>query len=264
MNVLFFGDIIGRTGRDAVKKILPKLKGLYAPDLTIANCENIAHGKGITEKTIEELLRAGIEIFTSGNHIWNQGQAVSLLQRKESPILRPANYPPDVPGRGYAVIEVGTRKVAVVNLVGRVFFQEDFDCPFRTVDQILAELKIKNLSVVLVDFHVEATSEAMAMGCYLDGRVSLVAGTHTHVQTADERILPRGTGYITDIGMVGAQDSIIGMDQKLVLHNFLTQMPAQFEVAQGDTLINAIHCTIDHETGKATAIKRIQEIIKAE
>lgn len=261
MTILFFGDIIGRPGRNAVKKILPKWRKLYDPDLILANGENIAHGKGVTLKTITEMHDVGIDLFTSGNHIWDQKQGLDLVQRKDSPILRPANYPPGVPGQGYKIVEAGTKKVAVVNLVGRVYFDEDFDCPFRKADEILAELKEKKLAAILVDFHAEASSESVALAWYLDGKVSLVAGTHTHVQTADERILPQGTAYITDIGMVGAYDSVIGVDKKLVLYNFLTQMPAQFEVAEGDILVNAILCEIDPKTRKAQRIERIKEIV---
>ncbi len=261
MNVLFFGDVIGRTGREALKLILPKLKKTYTPDLVIANCENIAHGKGITARTFEEIADLGIQVFTSGNHIWNQKEALDLLARKDSPILRPANYPPGVPGRGYLILEVGTKKVAVINLVGRVFFQEDFDCPFRKADEILTELTRQNVKIVLIDFHAEATSEANALPWYLDGRVSLVAGTHTHVQTADERILPQGTAMISDVGMVGARDSIIGVDRTNVIQNFLTQMPLQFEVAGGAMLVSAIFVEIDSGSGQAKKIERILEIV---
>ncbi len=261
MTILFFGDIMGRTGREAIKEILPRLKEEIRPDLIIANCENLAHGKGVTAKVVQEMEKAGIEVFTSGNHIWKQKQAQDLLQAKDSPILRPANYPPDVPGRGYLILEVGTKKVAVINLVGRVFFQEDFDCPFRKADEILKELEAEKLAAVIVDFHAEASSESVALGWYLDGRVSLVAGTHTHIQSADQRILPRGTAYITDIGLVGAYNSVIGVDKDLALQGFLTQMPVQFKVAEGEAIVNAIVCKIDTKTGQARKIERVRELV---
>ncbi len=262
MTILFFGDIVGRPGRLAVKKILPELKEAYEPDLILANCENLAHGKGVTRDTLGALREAGIEVFTSGNHIFNQKQAIEILKEKDSDVLRPANYPPNVPGQGFKVMEIGSKKVAVVNLVGRVFFDEDFDCPFRCADAILEELKEKKVKIILVDFHAEATSEAMALAWYLDGRVSLIAGTHTHVQTADERILPQGTAYISDIGMVGVRDSVIGVGKDLVITNFLTQMPVCFEVAEGDVLVNAILCEINVQTGRSGRIERIQKIVK--
>lgn len=263
MIILFFGDIVGRPGRLAVKKILPELEKAYEPDLILANCENLAHGKGVTRETLSVLRESGIEIFTSGNHVFNQKQAHEILIEKDSDLLRPANYPPGVPGRGFKVMEIGTKKMAVVNLVGRVFFDEDFDCPFRCADEILEELKEKKIKIILVDFHAEATSEAVALGWYLDGRVSLVAGTHTHIQTADERILSKGTAYITDIGMVGARDSVIGVDKDLVIANFLTQMPVCFEVAEGDVLVDAIICEIDSKTGRSGRIERIQRVVGA-
>lgn len=262
MNVLFFGDVIGKTGREALKRILPRLKKKYAPDLIIANCENVAHGKGVTARTFQEVSDLGVQVFTSGNHIWSQKEAIDLLERKDSLILRPANYPPGVPGRGYLILEVGTKKVAVINLVGRVFFQEDFDCPFRKADEILTELAAQKVKIVIIDFHAEATSEANALAWYLDGRVSLMAGTHTHVQTADERILPQGTASISDVGMVGARDSIIGVDRAKVLKNFLTQMPLQLEVASGAMLVSAIFVQIDPVSGKAGKIERILETIQ--
>jgi len=261
MNILFFGDIIGAPGRQAIKKILPSWRRKYQPDLIVANCENLAHGKGITHQTIAELKSYGIDAFTSGNHIWNQKQAQDIVQDQENNVLRPANYPPGVPGVGYRVLEVGVKKLALVNLIGRVFFQEDFDCPFRAADEIIQKLKKQEVKLIVVDFHVEATSEAIALGWYLDGRTSLVLGTHTHVQTADERILPQGTGYLTDIGMVGARDSVIGFGCQRVIENFLTQMPAQFSVAEGDVLVNAVHCVLDDKTGRTQRIQRVSEIV---
>jgi len=263
MTILFFGDIVGRPGRMAVKKILPELEKAYSPDLIIANCENLAHGKGVTVETLEDLRKAGVRIFTSGNHIFSQKQAIDIVSRKDSDVLRPANYPPGAPGQGFKILEVGTEKVAVVNLVGRVFFKEDFDCPFRAAAAILAELSEKKVKVIIIDFHAEASSESVALAWYLDGRASLLAGTHTHIQTADERVLPCGLGYITDVGMVGVQDSVIGVDKDLVLKDFLTQMPVKMEVAEGDILLNAIVCEINSATGKAVKIERIKKIVPA-
>lgn len=262
MTILYFGDIIGRPGRNAIKKILPRLKTSYAPDLILGNCENLAHGKGITRETIQEMELAGIDYFTSGNHIFSLKQGQEILDRKDSHVLRPANYPPGIPGKGYKIFEVGTAKVAIINLIGRVFFQEDFDCPFRTANSILAEIAEQKVKIILVDFHAEASSESIALGWHLAGRVSLVVGTHTHVQTADERILPGGTAYITDIGMVGVKDSVIGVEKEIIIQSFLNQMPWQHQLAEGDCSVNAIVCEIDPASGKASRIERISEQVK--
>ena len=250
MLILAIGDIIGRPGRQAVNRLLPGLQEQYRIDLVIANAENVAGGFGLTLTTARELLDAGVDVMTSGNHIWAQKEIIPYLDGG-MPILRPLNYPPLVPGRGYIV----KGQVMVVNLIGRTFMS-NFDCPFRAMDKLLAELNDKP-PVIIVDFHAEATSEKMAMGRYLDGRVSAVLGTHTHVGTIDAQSLPRGTAYVTDIGMTGPIDSIIGDDAEAVLQRFLTIMPHRLSVGQGKTMFNAVLVRIDNKSGKAVSIDRI-------
>ena len=250
MLVLVVGDVIGKPGRRAVNRLLPDLRQQYGLDLVIANAENVAGGLGVTPATASELLNAGVDVLTSGNHIWAQKEIIPYLD-SEMPILRPLNYPPGVPGKGYMV----TGQALVVNLIGRTFIG-NYDCPFRAMDQLLSEFEDRP-PVVIVDFHAEATSEKMAMGHYLDGRVSAVLGTHTHVGTIDARILPGGTAYVTDIGMTGPTDSIIGDDAEAVLERFLTMMPNHLSVGKGKTVLDAILVTVDDASGKATGIERI-------
>jgi metallophosphoesterase (TIGR00282 family) len=246
--ILAIGDIVGRPGRMAISQLLPALRQQYNLDLVIANAENVAGGVGLTPDTARELLSDGVDVLTSGNHIWAQKEIIPYLDG-ELPILRPLNYPPGVPGKGYIVVG----KVAVVNLIGRTFIG-DFDCPFRAMDQLLAKLEEK---IIIVDFHAEATSEKVAMGRYLDGRVSAVLGTHTHVGTIDAQLLPQGTAYVSDIGMSGPIDSVIGDDTEAVIQRFLTQMPNRLGVGKGKTALNAILVGVDDDTGKATSIERI-------
>ena len=250
MLILAVGDIMGRPGRQAVNELLPDLREQYGLDLVIANAENTAGGLGLTPTTAVELLDAGVDVLTSGNHIWAQKEIIPYLDG-EMPILRPLNFPPGVPGRGYMV----KSRTMVVNLIGRTFI-DNFDCPFRAMDQLLSELEHKP-PVIIVDFHAEATSEKMAMGRYLDGRVSAVLGTHTHVGTIDAQLLPRGTAYVTDIGMTGPINSIIGDDSEAVLQRFLTIMPHRLSVGQGKTMFNAILVRVDDRSGKAVSIDRI-------
>lgn len=250
MLVLAIGDIIGRPGRRAVKELLPDLKQKYGVNLVIANAENAAGGLGLTPATAEELLGAGVDVLTSGNHIWAQKEIIPYLEG-EMPILRPLNYPPGVPGRGY----ITSNQAVVVNLMGRTFIG-DFDCPFRAMDKLLAEL-VPRPAVIIVDFHAEATSEKMALGRYLDGRVSAVLGTHTHVGTIDTQILRQGTAYVTDIGMTGPADSVIGDDTDAVIRRFLTMMPHHLAVGKGKVIFNAILVGVDDKSGKATSIERI-------
>jgi metallophosphoesterase (TIGR00282 family) len=248
MLILAIGDIVGRPGRRAVSQLLPGLRQQYGLDLVIANGENAAGGVGLTPETAKELLSGGVDVITSGNHIWAQKEIIPYLDG-EMPILRPLNYPPGVPGRGY--IAIG--QVVVVNILGRTFIG-DFDCPFRAMDQLLSELEQK---IVIVDFHAEATSEKVAMGRYLDGRVSAVLGTHTHVGTIDSQILPQGTAYVSDIGMCGPADSVIGDDAEEVIKRFLTALPHRLSVGKGKTILNAVMVEIDEKTGKALSIERI-------
>jgi len=252
MLVLTIGDVIGKPGRKALNQLLPGLRRQYGIDLIIANGENAAGGIGVTLATAREMLDAGADVLTSGNHIWMHREIFPYLD-SDMPILRPLNYPPGVPGRGYLVIG----QVAVVNIIGRVFIG-DFDNPFRAMDTLLAELEAK---IIIVDFHAEATSEKVAMGRYLDGRVSAVLGTHTHVGTTDAQILPKGTAYVSDIGMTGPLDSVIGDDTEAAIARFLTSMPHRLSVGRGKTALNGILVEVDDNTGKALSIERIcQEV----
>jgi len=252
MLVLAIGDIVGRPGRQAIDELVPGLRQQLGLNLVIANGENAAGGFGLTVNTAQELLSHGVDVLTSGNHIWAQKEIIPYLDG-DMPILRPLNYPAGVPGRGYLIIG----KTMIVNLIGRTFMS-NYDCPFRAMDQLLAELEPKP-PVIIVDFHAEATSEKVAMGRYLDGRVSAVLGTHTHVGTIDARIQPGGTAYVTDIGMTGPTDSIIGDDPEAVLQRFLTMMPHALSVGKGKPLLNAIMVEIDKKSGRATRIERITQ-----
>jgi len=248
--VLAVGDIIGKPGRKAVKELLPPLREEYGIDLVIANAENIAGGLGVTPATAEELLEAGVDVLTSGNHIWANKEILPYLEG-EMPILRPLNYPPGVPGRGYLFI----RQVMVVNLIGRTFMG-NYDCPFRVMDRLLGEVGEK-ARCIIVDFHAEATSEKVALGRYLDGRVSAVLGTHTHVGTIDTQVFSGGTAYVTDIGMTGPVDSVIGDDVSSVLSRFLTLIPDRLSIGTGRTVLNAVLVDIEDGSGKAVSIKRL-------
>jgi metallophosphoesterase (TIGR00282 family) len=255
MLVLVIGDVIGKPGRQTVQKLLPGLKKQFDLDLVIANAENAAGGRGLTLSTATELLDAGVDILTSGNHIWDQKEIIPYLDGN-LPILRPLNYPSGVPGRGCLIQD----HIAVINLIGRTYIGS-FDCPFRAMDQLLAGFKNKH-SVVIVDFHAEATSEKVAMGRYLDGRVSAVVGTHTHVGTIDARIFPRGTAHITDIGMTGPLDSIIGDDIQTVLNRFLTAMPHRLAVGSGENVLNSVLISIDDKSGQALSIERVDREVE--
>lgn len=258
MNILFIGDIIGKLGRQLTRQLLPELKKKYSPDLIIANGENSAHGYGITEKVHKELIEMGIEVITMGNHIWDKKELVKNIDKLPE-VVRPANYPPQVPGKGHLVLNVKGTKVGILNLVGRVFMQA-MDCPFQAAEKLIPTLKT---NVVIVDMHAEATSEKCAMGWFLDGKVSAVLGTHTHVMTADERILPQGTAFISDVGMVGAHNSIIGMNKEQILKRFTTQMPERFEPTDtGPGLFNAVILKIDAVSGRAKEIKRIVKVVE--
>jgi len=250
------GDIVGKTGRDAAESMLPTLHEMYSPDFCIVNGENAAGGLGITPDIARRLLDSGVHAITLGNHTWNKREIAPYLD-KEPRVLRPANYPPGTPGTGWGIFTAtnGVR-VGVANLMGRIFM-EPLDDPFRKADTILEEFK-GQAAVSFFDMHAEATSEKMAMGVYLDGRASVVVGTHTHVQTADERILPQGTAFITDVGMVGPQHSVLGMECDIIVQKFLTQMPNRFQVAEGPVTLCGIIADIDAQTGRATHIERIQ------
>jgi metallophosphoesterase (TIGR00282 family) len=253
--ILVIGDIIGKPGRQATRFLLPELKRQYRIDLVIANGENSAAGLGTTPSTVEDLLQAGVDVITSGNHIWRHKEIIPYLDQNV-PLLRPLNYPPGVAGKGYFI----KGQVMVVNIIGRTFI-DNFDCPFRAMDALLAQIP-RQPPIIVVDFHAEATSEKMAMGKYLDGRVSAVVGTHTHVGTIDTRVLPQGTAYCTDIGMVGPLDSVIGDDTASVLQRFLTLMPHRISVGKGKMQFNSVLIDVDEQSGKALSIKRIDREVE--
>ena len=258
IKLLFIGDIIGRPGRQAVASLLPGLKSEHAFDLVIANGENAAGGFGLTPKVADEIFGLGVDVITSGNHIWDQKEIEPYL-RQNYRLLRPANYPVDDLGEGAIVVELERRpqiKVGIINLAGRVFLGPA-DCPFRLGRDLVARLKTET-SIIVVDFHAEASSEKTALGTYLDGQVSLFVGTHTHVQTADERILPRGTAYITDVGMVGGRNSGIGMKPDRVIEKFINGKPQRYEVEKKDPWLAAVIAEIDEDTGQAKSFQRLQ------
>jgi 2',3'-cyclic-nucleotide 2'-phosphodiesterase len=257
MKILFIGDIVGHPGRQAVRERLPEVVAEHAPDLILANGENAAAGFGITPALVEELLDLGIEVLTSGNHIWDRKEIVPYFtEHADGRLLRPANYPAGSPGHGLYLGRTSAGvPYAVINLQGRVFMTS-IDCPFRMADDLLAGVS-PEVKIRIVDMHAEATSEKVALGWYLDGKVTAVLGTHTHVPTADERVLPEGTAYITDLGMSGPYDSVIGIEKQAVIEKFLKQLPARFEVARGDVRLSAVLIEADPANGRARSIQRI-------
>lgn len=260
MRILLIGDIVGRPGRRVVRALLPDLSQELGLDLIIANGENAAGGRGLTPETAQELLSAGVDVLTSGNHIWHEREIIPYLEQN-APVLRPLNYPPGVPGRGYLVHDLGPKgRVLILNLCGRIGLME-MDCPFRAADHLL-ETITERPRIIIVDMHAEATSEKMAMGWYLDGRVSAVLGTHTHIPTADARILSKGTAYVTDVGMVGPYNSVIGVRTDRIIQHFLTRMPVRFEVADGPVVFNSVLVEIDDATGLARSIQRVDRILR--
>jgi hypothetical protein len=277
MNILFIGDIFGRPGRTTVKKLLPDYRKKLGIDLVVANAENMHHGKGVSESQLKEMQAAGVDFFTSGNHVWKEREIIPRLDDPKLPLIRPANYPEGAPGKGYQVVEVGGAgrvgagksgkggaKVLVINLMGRVFMPMHLDCPFRAADKILKKFEgeLAGLAAIFVDFHAETTSEKMALAHYLDGRVTAVIGTHTHVPTSDARVLPGGTAFQSDVGFTGPIDSVIGLEKSGIIQNFLTQIPHKHEVAGGDTVFNAVKIEIDPKTRKAVSIEQIQKYLE--
>jgi len=257
VNILFIGDISGRAGRQAFHRhFLPAVEE-HRIDVSIANVENAAGGFGVTTQVLAEFLDAGVDVLTSGNHVWDRNDATQLLEQ-EPRLLRPANYPPPCPGNGVIIVRQRVAvPLAVINLQGRIFM-DPVDCPFSVADRLLAG-EAGKARVTVVDFHAEATSEKMAMGWHLDGRVSAVLGTHTHVQTADERVLPGGTAYITDAGMTGPYDSVIGMRKDNALERFTTGRPKRLSAAKRDARFAAVVVEVDDKTGRATAVRRLME-----
>lgn len=254
MNILVMGDIVGRPGRQAVRKLLPDIVSENNIEFTIANAENASGGRGLTREVMHELLGAGIDVLTMGNHVWDNKEILSFID-DEPRLIRPANYPSPCPGQGYHVYRAGfNQKIAVINVAGRVFMPA-LDCPFRTAEQIIADFP--DVDYIIIDIHAEATSEKQAFGYYFDGKVSAVLGTHTHIQTADERILPEGTAYITDLGMTGPIESVLGMDRHLVINKYLSQRPVRFEVAKGSSQLQGVILELDEQTRRVAHIRRI-------
>ena len=255
MKILFIGDIVGKPGRRAVKELLPSLVSGHDVDMVIANCENAASGFGITREVVEELYDSHIDVLTSGNHVWDKKEVMEFIDDYES-LVRPANYPAGVPGAGSVLMPTASGQyVGVLNLAGRIFMHP-VDCPFVVAKKEIERLKSRT-SVIVVDIHAEATSEKRALGWYLDGKVSAVLGTHTHVQTADDEVLPNGTAYISDVGMTGPFDSVIGIKKDTIIERFLTQIPNRFDVAKNDIRLQGVVIDIDAQSGRANAIERI-------
>lgn len=269
MKILFFGDVVGRPGREALAAILPKLKKEYKPDLVFANAENSAHGVGLAEQAAKDLIAAGIDYLTSGDHAFALSDGAKKLEDKKWPVLRPLNWPGDVPGRGYELIPCGAQRILLVNLIGRVFMRLDFNDPFKSITDLLEDYSLKGkgqgseaADAIIIDFHAEATSEKIALGHHLDGKVSALLGTHTHVQTSDERILSGGTAYLSDLGMVGPRDSVIGVDKRVIIKRYLTQRMWPMATAKGRTIeVNGALVEIDKKTGLAKSIERVQKIV---
>lgn len=258
INILCIGDIVGRPGREVLKAVLPGLRQQHALDLVIVNGENTAGGSGILPKQAEEIYAAGADVITLGDHVWDKPDVNPYLEGNPN-IIRPANFPDGVPGRGWTIATTAKGvKVGVLNLLGRTFMRYQVTCPFKMLDAAVEEMR-KETPIIIVDMHAETTSEKVAIGHYADGRVSLVFGTHTHIQTADEKILPQGTAYITDLGMSGPYDSVIGQNKEKIIQRFLTSLPHKFEVADSPATLHGVLVTVDASTGKAVKITRIQE-----
>lgn len=255
MRILFIGDIVGRPGRIALKRWLPKLRREFAVDIVVVNAENAAGGLGVTPEILDELFQQGVQAVTLGNHTWRKKAMIKAINDYDN-VLRPLNFPKASPGRGSAVISLDDgRKLGLVNAIGRIYM-ESADCPFEKTEEAVVELR-RETNTILVDMHAEATSEKCAMGWFLDGRCTAVVGTHTHVQTADERVLPGGTAYISDVGMTGPRDSVIGVERSIVIHKFRTGLPASFDVAKEPAMVNGVVIESNDDTGKAKSIERV-------
>ena len=262
MKILLIGDIVGRPGRVIVEREVVALREQLGLDLVVANCENVAGGAGITPPLADDLFRAGVDVLTSGNHVWRKREAYELL-KLDHRVVRPANYPEGAPGTGSTVVEtLSGQKVGILNVMGRVFMDALLDCPFRTAERELERLRLVT-PVIIVDMHAEATSEKVAMGWFLDGKVSCVFGTHTHIPTADERILPKGTAFITDVGMTGPYDSVIGRRVDQILERFASGLPMKSEVAEGNVQLRGLLIEVNPATGQATSVERLTRILDA-
>ncbi len=260
MHVLIIGDIVGRPGREALDRFLPQIRSERVIDAVIVNAENAAAGAGITSRIADELFIGGCDILTLGDHTWDKQEIIEYLKINDR-IIRPANFPADTPGRGWCIWQTPAgQKIGVINLLGRVFMRYNVACPFRELRAIVDEIR-KVTPCIVVDIHAEATSEKVALGHFIDGAVSAVVGTHTHVPTADETILPKGTAYITDLGMTGPYDSVIGQDKEAIVRRFLSQLPEKFQVANNDVRVSGVLVEIDELTGKALTIERIHRKI---
>lgn len=259
VRILMIGDVVGSGGRDVLAAAVGRLRAQGEVDFVVANAENAAGGKGLTGAVAEELLRAGVDVITLGDHTWDQPGFENYLAQ-EHPVVRPANFAPGCPGRGRVSVDTAWGRITVINLIGRVFMQPHYDCPFRAADALLQGAAAGPGRMVLVDIHAEATAEKVCLGRYLDGRVSCVAGTHTHVQTADAAILPKGTAYITDLGMTGPKDGVIGRDSESISRRFLTGMPAKFKAARQDTTLEGVLVSVDRNTGRAVAVTALRDI----
>ena len=263
MQILFFGDIYGSAGRTALKKVLPDKIAKYQPDFVIANCENMSHGRGAIAKHIDEIRQSGVDAFTSGNHVFNYTEGIATVADPRLPIVRPANYPAGAPGRTHLILEKNNKRLFLANLMGRVFMGDPLDNPFAAANALLKEAKEHDITCTFFDFHAEATSEKAALGNYLDGKASAVVGTHTHVQTADDRVLRNGTAFISDVGFCGPLDSIIGAKKELALSRFLTGISAKIEPEDDPPyVVSGVAITLDDETGKAERIERIYETVQ--
>ncbi|MFH1284895.1 MAG: TIGR00282 family metallophosphoesterase [Candidatus Peregrinibacteria bacterium] len=264
MKILFISDIVAKPGRETVKKILPGVLEEYGPDIVIANGENLAHGKGFSPDHIAEMREVGIDFFTAGNHVWGNSTGAEMLDDPDFPVIRPANYPQKgVPGRGYDIVtDKEGRRLLVINLIGRVFMRNCPDCPFRAADKILEKFANEDLAGIFVDFHAETTSEKYALKFYLDGRVSAIMGTHTHVPTSDAGVSEAGTAFMADVGMVGSLDSVIGVKKEIIIEHFLTQMPVKHEPeTEGKMVLNAALVTLDEKSRKALNVLHVQKFI---
>lgn len=262
MRILFIGDVLAGPGKEAVKRVLPQLKKEYEIDFTIANGEHLSNRVGVTMDSVKEMESAGINFFTTGNHVWRQKQFVDQIGQEGIPVIRPANFPKQTPGEGYKIVDSPKGKILIINLLGREQIQSQVSSPFEKIDEILESVQRDSYDYCFVDFHAEMSSEKVALGRYLDGRVTAVVGTHTHVPTADERVLNHGTAFVSDVGFTGPIESVLGVKDEIIFKVFTTGLPQKFEVADGDCQFNAVVIDIDEKTKKSNWIKRVDSVIE--